>query len=412
MAKTRWRNPVILLMSIGIANIGAWIYLIALNLTVLEMAEGSAFAVAALYAIAPAAMLVTNGWSGSVVDRINKKRLMIGLDISRAILIGLLPFIHSLEMIYLFVFLLGILNAIFVPASMVYVSMLLAPEQRKRFNSFRSLVDSGAFLLGPAIAGVLFVISTPEIAIEINAAVLLASGLLVMALPNLEGKKARGENAESISWTLLRKDLAMVFTFSKSNPNVARVYLIFSGMMVAATALDSMEAAFSTEVLQLEEDEYGFLVSIAGAGIIAGSITTAIFIKKLAVSFLMQIGAAGTAGGYLIYAFSSSFCGAAAGFFVLAFALAFANTGFQTFYQEQIPAEVLGRVSSIYGLVEAMGIIVLTMGLGAVSYFFSIRLAVIIGCFGIVAIALILWLLDFQNSRVQQLNAGTSLKES
>ncbi|WP_311195591.1 MFS transporter [Planococcus sp. 107-1] len=263
MAETRWRNPVILLMSIGIANIGAWIYLIALNLTVLEMAEGSAFAVAALYAIAPAAMLVTNGWSGSVVDRINKKRLMIGLDISRAILIGLLPFIHSLEMIYLFVFLLGILNAIFVPASMVYVSMLLAPEQRKRFNSFRSLVDSGAFLLGPAIAGVLFVISTPEIAIEINAAALLASGLLVMALPNLEGKKARGENAESISWTLLRKDLAMVFAFSKSNPNVARVYLIFSGMMVAATALDSMEAAFSTEILQLEEDEYGFLVSIA-----------------------------------------------------------------------------------------------------------------------------------------------------
>src|SRR5690606_39675758 len=83
MAETRWRNPVILLVSIGIANIGAWIYLIALNLTVLEMAEGSAFAVAALYAIAPAAMLVTNGWSGSVVDRINKKRLMIGLDISR-----------------------------------------------------------------------------------------------------------------------------------------------------------------------------------------------------------------------------------------------------------------------------------------------------------------------------------------
>lgn len=411
MAETRWRNPVILLMSIGIANIGAWIYLIALNLTVLEMADDSALAVAALYAIAPAAMLVTNVWSGSVVDRINKKRLMIGLDISRAILIGLLPFIHSLEMIYLFVFLLGILNAFFVPASMVYVSMLLAPEQRKRFNSFRSLVDSGAFLLGPAIAGVLFVISTPEIAIEINAAALLASGLLVMALPNLEEKKAREENAESISWTLLRKDLAMVFAFSKSNTNVARVYLVFSGLMVAATALDSMEAAFSTEVLQLKENEYGFLVSIAGAGIIAGSITIAIFIKKLTVSFLMQIGAAGTAGGYLIYAFSSSFYGAAAGFFVLAFALAFANTGFQTFYQEQIPAEVLGRISSIYGLVEAMGIIVLTMGFGAISYFFSIRLAVIIGSFGILAIALILWRLDFQNSRVQQLNAETFLKE-
>lgn len=412
MAETQWRNPIILLMSIGIANIGAWIYLIALNLTVLEMAEGSALAVAALYAIAPAAMLVTNGWSGSVVDRINKKRLMIGLDISRAILIGLLPFMHSLEMIYLLVFLLGILNAVFVPASMVYVSMLLAPEQRKRFNSFRSLVDSGAFLLGPAIAGVLLVISTPEMAIAINAGALLLSGFLVMLLPNLEGKIVAGASEKSISWKLLREDVAMVFTFSQSNSNVARVYLVFNGLMVAATALDSMEAAFSTEVLRLKENEYGFLVSMAGAGIIAGSIITSIFIKRLEVPFLMQIGAAGTAGGYLIYAFSSSFYGAAAGFFVLAFALAFANMGFQTFYQENIPSEVLGRVSSIYGLIEAMGIIVLTIGFGAFSYFFSIRLAVIIGCFGIVAIVLILWRLDFPNNGVQQLNAETSLKES
>lgn len=412
MAEANWRNPVILLISIGIANVGAWIYLIALNLSVLQRADGSAFAVAALYAIAPAAMLVTNGWGGSIVDRFNKKQLIISLDISRAILIGLLPFIHSLEIIYLLVFLLGILNALFIPASMVYVSMLLAPEQRKRFNSFRSLVDSAAFLLGPAIAGVLLVISSVEVAIAINAAALLGSGLLVTLLPNLEGKKVKGEKAESISWTLLKKDLAMVLAFSKSNSNVARVYLVFSGLMVAATALDSMEAAFSIEVLQLREEEYGLLVSMAGAGIIAGSILTTIFIKKLSVAFLMQIGALGTATGYIIYAFSSSFYGAAAGFFVLAFALAFANTGFQTFYQEQIPADMLGRVSSIYGLLEAMGIIGLTLGFGAVSYFFSIRIAVVIGSFGIFAIALILWWLDFPNNEEHQSNAKAFLKES
>ena len=43
-----WRAPVIMLMTIGIANIGAWIYLIAMNLLVLEMTGGSALAVYAL----------------------------------------------------------------------------------------------------------------------------------------------------------------------------------------------------------------------------------------------------------------------------------------------------------------------------------------------------------------------------
>src|SRR5699024_4869301 len=114
----------------------------AVNLKVLEMASGSALAVAGLYAISPAAVLVTNGWCGSLIDRFNKRKMLIGFDISRAILIGLLPFSHSLEKIFFIVFLLGILNAMFVPASMAYISMLLSPEQRKSFNAFRSLVDS------------------------------------------------------------------------------------------------------------------------------------------------------------------------------------------------------------------------------------------------------------------------------
>lgn len=412
MVRTEWRNPVILLGSIGAANIGAWVYLIAVNLKVLEMASGSALAVAGLYAISPAAVLVTNGWCGSLIDRFNKRKMLIGFDISRAILIGLLPFSHSLEKIFFIVFLLGILNAMFVPASMAYISMLLSPEQRKSFNAFRSLVDSGAFLLGPALAGILFIAGTPEFALYINAAALLFSGFLVMLLPDVEKENAAVENDERISWEMLKSDIRLVREFSRTNLNVARVYLIFSGLMVLATALDSMEAAFSIEVLQLKEDEYGFLVSIAGAGIIAGSIVTAIFVKRLAVSVLMQIGAAGTAGGYLIYAFSSSFYDAAAGFFILAFALAFANTGLQTFYQEQIPEEILGRVSSLYGIVEAIGIIMLTLAFGAAAYFFSIRMAVVIGSFGMAAIALILWRLNFQNSDVQQPRAETFLKKS
>lgn len=57
-----WKYPLLLLSGVGIANLGAWIYLIALNVLVYNMG-GSALAVATLYVIKPLATLFTNAWS-------------------------------------------------------------------------------------------------------------------------------------------------------------------------------------------------------------------------------------------------------------------------------------------------------------------------------------------------------------
>ena len=54
-----WKYPLLLLSGVGIANLGAWIYLIALNVLVYHMG-GSALAVATLYVIKPLAALFTN----------------------------------------------------------------------------------------------------------------------------------------------------------------------------------------------------------------------------------------------------------------------------------------------------------------------------------------------------------------
>ena len=96
-----------LLAGIGISNVGAWIYLIALNLIILEM-TGSPLAVAALYILKPLATLCTNFWSGSVIDRLNKRNLMVTLDLFRAVFIATLPFLSSLWSIYVVVFLINI----------------------------------------------------------------------------------------------------------------------------------------------------------------------------------------------------------------------------------------------------------------------------------------------------------------
>ncbi|MGN7891713.1 MFS transporter [Bacillus sp. 22475] len=384
-----WKYPLLLLSGVGIANLGAWIYLIALNVLVYHMG-GSALAVATLYVIKPLATLFTNAWSGSMIDRLNKRKLMIHLDIYRALFIAILPLLPSLWIVYVFVFFISIASAIYEPTAMTYMTKLIPVEQRQRFNSLRSLIGSGAFLIGPAIAGVLLIASTPEFAIYINAIAFLLSGFITLLLPNLDKKEASDTTSNILSLTVLKKDWNTVINFSRKHVYVVCVYFLFQSMFVLATATDSLELSFAKEVLLLTDSEYGFLVSIAGAGFILGAITNTILSKKLAPSFLIGIGSLFIAIGYLIYAFSNVFLIAAIGFFILSFSMAYANTGFYTFYQNNVPVHIMGRIGSIYGLVIALVTIFITILSGVATQFISIQLVVIVGSLIMLFITIVL----------------------
>lgn len=111
-----WKHPALLLTSVGISNLGAWVYFIALNLIVLDRTN-SAFAVSVLYMLVPIAALLTSFWSGSLIDRVDKRNMMVLLDVSRAVLIAMLPFIDSLFVLYALVFLINMGSSLFESAS-------------------------------------------------------------------------------------------------------------------------------------------------------------------------------------------------------------------------------------------------------------------------------------------------------
>ncbi|WP_339997586.1 MFS transporter [Priestia aryabhattai] len=371
-----WKYPCLLLFGIGTSNIGDWIYLIALNVMMLDMTN-SPLAVSGLYMIKPLAALCTNIWSGSLIDRMNKRKLMMFLDWMRAGIIVCLPFFSSILIIYVLVFIISMASSMFRPTSMVYITKLIPIEKRKRFNSLRSLIDSGGFLLGPAAAGALFMIGTPAFAIYANAAALVVSGMVTLLMPNLDIKTEAKEN--KLSLNTIGEDWKAVFRFSRANRYIMTIYVLFSFLMVMATAIDSLEVSFATKVIHLSESEYGFLLSVAGAGIMIGAVINTLFAKKLSTNFLIGAGSVGVSLGYLLYACSSSFQTIGAGFFSLSFALAFASAGFQTFYQNSIPVDMMGRVGSIYGLLESLLIIIMTFLCGMAAHIVSIQGAVIGG---------------------------------
>ncbi|WP_218197383.1 hypothetical protein, partial [Pseudomonas sp. 2995-1] len=91
----------------------------------------------------------------------------------------------------------------------------------------------------------------------------------------------------------------IVWNFSRKFIYVMTIYFLFSVFIVLQTAIDSLEVAFSKEVISLSDSEYGFLVSIAGAGILVGAFINVIFTKKLAISLLIGAGAVMVSIGYI-----------------------------------------------------------------------------------------------------------------
>lgn len=386
-----WKYPAILLFGIGVSNVGSWIYFIALNLIILDMTK-SPLALSLLYIMRPLAGILANTWAGSLVDRINKRSLMIILDIFRALLICALPFFTSVWMIYLSVVIIHMASHLFGLGSFIYITKLIPEEIRPRFNSLNSLLGSGSFLIGPAIAGLLFLVGTPVTAIYINAAALLASGLITFLMPDIEkGQLNRKQKTLTFSLADLKSDFCLVIHYYKQNLMVMAICFTFGGLMVVmASSVDSLEAAFSTLVLGLSESEYGVLVSIAGAGIFAGAIVNTFVVNRFTLTTLMNAGAIGNVLGYIIYSFSNSFIGAAVGFFVLAFFLSFANTAFATFYQNTIPVNAMGRIGGFNGFIESAFTIIATFMFGLLAEYFTIRVVIISGVIIMLMLALAL----------------------
>ena len=401
-----WKHPVLLISGIGISNLGNWIYLIAINISILNL-TGSAAAVAGLYVIRPIAILLTNTWAGSLIDRVNKRRMMITVDIIRGILIFVIPFMPSLWSIYSVLLLISIAGAFFGPSSSVYITKLVPSEQRIRFNSLMSMTGSGAFLLGPAIAGLLLMYTSTDICIFINAVTFLLCALVIFFLPNVDNDLE--QRNEPIRLSMLINDYRVIAGFAKGTKYFILIYFLFQIAMLINFSLDSQEATFIKTHLLLSDQSYGLIVSLTGAGSLAGAALGVLFANKLSTRLYLGVGMLLTQIGYLLFYLSDNFLTATLSFVFLGVFMSFGNTGYATFFQKNVPVSIMGRFGSLAELIQATVQISLTLLLGAAAELFSLQLVCLLFAATGLVLAIILLIASFHPSKSLYYEENTSI---
>jgi predicted MFS family arabinose efflux permease len=291
--------------------------------------------------------------------------------------VALIPFLGSIGFIYAVLFLISMAKALFMPASATYIAKLVPIESRKRFNSINSLVTSGAFIVGPAIAGGLFLIGTIETAIYLNAASFVFSAVIIWVLPDMD-KDLKSPSVQTSAYETLRDDWKQVIMFAGREVFIISVYGCFLAFGLFSLAMDSQEVVFIQDVVGLTEADYSFLVSISGIGFALGALFITIVSRMLSIKQLMGYGMLLTAAGYLIYALADSFMLVVMGFTVLGIFNAFSSAGYQTFYQNNVPVEIMGRMTSVIGVIQSFAQIILLFGIGVLGDLFPLRYTIVI----------------------------------
>jgi MFS family permease len=348
--KTRLRIP-ILLFGIGVSSIGDFIYLVALNIFVYNQTH-SVVDVAGMWVVARVAALVVGPWAGSITDRFSHRKQLIGLELARAMLIGLLPFQTHLFGIYIVLFLLGVCSTFFGNAFLPYQTLLVPGENRKRVNAWVTMLRSGSILLGPAIAGLLLQQGQTSFALWLDAASFLVSGVTLCLLPEFHSTGPRPYSATKgpgRKWSSVKSDWQDALNFLRTNGLYTWLLCMNTGSAILGMSADSQEVVFAQDALHLGQLGYGMMVVAAGVGYVLGSLVLSVIAKKVRTQWLIAVGSFLGASGYLIYAFSYSFWWAVAGLVILGLFGSAAGVGFTTFTQHTVPITHMGRINNVLG---------------------------------------------------------------
>ena len=183
-----------------ISRVGDGVHVVAIAWLVLTL-TGSAAAMGLMLAAELVPMLLLLVVGGALVDRLPRLPVMIGSDLVRAGVVGViavlvadgdvgLPHLVGLAAIF------GVVNALFAPAYSAVIPQLMPPDDRPSANALNALGSRAAGIGGPAIGALLVAAGGTAAAFAVDALSFVVAAALLLP-PLLAHGRASAEKAST-----------------------------------------------------------------------------------------------------------------------------------------------------------------------------------------------------------------------
>ncbi|MGH8979168.1 MAG: MFS transporter [Acidimicrobiia bacterium] len=361
-----------------VSSLGDWIGLVAILALATKVSNsGTAVGLVMTARMLPGFLLAPLG--GALVDRWNRKVVMVSCDIGRAGLLALLPFFDNLLGLVVLSFLIEVLTLLWGPAKDATVPNIVKdPEQLASANSLSLVAAYGTFPLGAvmfaALAGVAkwlggfdaldgFGFDDKEsLAIWFDSFTFLGSAMLISRL-RLPEEKRRSVDRPDIMQTF--RDVLDGLKFIRSDPLVRGVMIGLAFGLIGGGSIVPLGPVLTLTVLGGGSGAFGLLMTALGMGAAIGVVTLLVVQRKRKLPFENVFAVAIIATGVSIIA-TASVATLTPALFLTATIGATAGsayvTGF-TILQHHVSDELRGRTfATLYTIVRLCLLIALTVG--------------------------------------------------
>jgi MFS family permease len=322
---------------------------------------------------------------GVLADRYSRKLLLLGSDCTRALVIAALAVVDasghlSFGLLVGFVALHGLASGLFQPAFGGIVPLLVEEPHLGSANALVGISRQAAFVVGPALAGLIYGLAGSSAIFAVDAASFLVSATFLWF--------ARPRSYEPGPTEGLRRELTTGFRYVVQVPWLWITIGTFSVVLLVGFA------AFQVLLPKLVQEEwnggvgaYGLLFTLQGVGMVIGSVVLGqtspttrrgVLIYSLFVAnstFGALLGLSPWFGGAAVLQIGRGFC------------IGFAITLWDTMLMQRVPRHMLSRVISMdwfgsLGLLPAgLGIWAVLSGLGSPGTLIAVSSAFCAGLF-------------------------------
>jgi len=239
---------------------------------------GSALSVGLMLMASAIPTLILGLVAGAIVDRSDRKRIMVASDLARMVLVALIPTLIAINIVwlYLLVALTSGVRQFFDPANESVLPEIASDEELAAANSMIGISAFGSTAIGFAGAGLLASLSSIDVAFYVDAATFLASALLIsmMRVPALPPVTDTGVSAVLAN---LRDGIRQV----RGVAVLRSLFIIGLFVSVSFGVWNVLLLPFAMRALHASTFAYGLQEGLTSIGFVLGSLMMAWLAPRL-----------------------------------------------------------------------------------------------------------------------------------
>ena len=371
-----------------VSNVGDGLLIAAGPLLVTTITrEPFAVALATLMQFLPWVILGIPG--GALIDRVDRRKLSVLVNLARATVLGVLSVAIITEQANLIV----VLGSFFVLGTAEMLadntsSALLATAVPKEHLGVANSRLTGTQILanglaGPPLGAFLFAVGM-ALPFGIDAICALAAAVLI-------GRIASTPRPTTVERRHIRHEIADGVRWLWHHPPVRALAITLFLFNVTFWAPYSLYVLYTTERLGVDELGYGVLITAGALGGLAGSIAYPTLERRFALATLMRVGLLLETVTHLILAVSTSAVVVGATMTLFGIHAVVWGTTSTTVRQRAVPTSYMGRVTSVYMLLNVGGAAIGSVLGGVIAQRFGIVAPLWFGFVGSAVLLAAIW---------------------